>query len=131
MYPVLNHQLRLATHRLLSTKQPTSLLTVLRDRGLLKDVTSEDLEEHLAATSRTIYCGFDPTASTLHVGNLLSMMGLVHAVRCGHQAIALVGGATGETAAVTADQRTLVASMIVRIASSHHDQRLCLSVQVR
>lgn len=41
------------------------------------------------------YCGFDPTASSLHVGNLIPVMGLVHLQRAGHRPIALVGGGTG------------------------------------
>ena len=43
---------------------------------------------------RTVYAGFDPTASSLHVGNLLILMGLIHAQRAGHQVIVIVGGAT-------------------------------------
>ncbi len=43
----------------------------------------------------TGYCGFDPTASSLHVGNLIPVMGLVHLQRAGHRPIALVGGGTG------------------------------------
>jgi len=43
----------------------------------------------------TGYCGFDPTASSLHVGNLVPIMGLVHLQRAGHRPIALVGGGTG------------------------------------
>lgn len=45
-------------------------------------------------SSQTIYAGFDPTASSLHVGNLLVIMGLLHAQRGGHYSIALLGGAT-------------------------------------
>lgn len=44
---------------------------------------------------QTIYAGFDPTADSLHVGNLLVIMGLLHCQRAGHNPIALVGGATG------------------------------------
>lgn len=44
---------------------------------------------------QSIYAGFDPTADSLHVGNLLVIMGLIHCQRAGHQPIALVGGATG------------------------------------
>jgi tyrosyl-tRNA synthetase len=42
----------------------------------------------------TGYCGFDPTAESLHVGNLVSLMGLVRLARAGHNAVALVGGGT-------------------------------------
>ncbi|CAJ0823944.1 12385_t:CDS:10 [Entrophospora sp. SA101] len=44
---------------------------------------------------RTIYCGLDPTAKSLHLGNLLTLIGLLHFNICGHRIIALIGGATG------------------------------------
>lgn len=47
------------------------------------------------SSPQTIYAGFDPTADSLHVGNLLVLMGLLHCQRAGHNPIALVGGATG------------------------------------
>ena len=53
-----------------------------------------DIAAFLEKESRTIYAGFDPTAQSLHVGNLLVIMGLLQAQRNGHQAIALIGGAT-------------------------------------
>ena len=73
--------------------QPLSLLDELSWRGLLYQHT-EGIGEWLA-TPRGIYAGFDPTASSLHVGHLLPVMGLVHAQRAGHRAVALVGGGTG------------------------------------
>jgi tyrosyl-tRNA synthetase len=56
---------------------------------------SEGLPAALQAGTITGYCGFDPTASSLHVGNLVPVMGLVHLQRAGHRPIALVGGGTG------------------------------------
>ena len=53
-----------------------------------------DIAAYLEDDKRTIYAGFDPTAPSLHVGNLLVVMGLLHAQKAGHQAIALIGGAT-------------------------------------
>lgn len=44
---------------------------------------------------QTVYAGFDPTANSLHVGNLLVVLGLLHCQRHGHTPIALLGGATG------------------------------------
>ncbi len=44
---------------------------------------------------RSAYVGFDPTADSLHIGNLVPIMLLAHYQRCGHKPIALVGGATG------------------------------------
>lgn len=70
------------------------LLDVYRSRGLLQDST-EGAGEHFAEGPRTVYIGFDPTASSLHLGNMVPIMGLVHAQRCGHTPIALVGGGTG------------------------------------
>src|SRR5688572_11389568 len=63
-------------------------------RGLLYDAT-EGLRDVLARERVTGYIGFDPTAASLHVGNLLVMMALAHMQRHGHKPIALVGGGTG------------------------------------
>ena len=63
-------------------------------RGLLYDQTP-DLADHLAGGARTAYCGFDPTADSLHVGSLLPVMGLARLQRAGHRPVALVGGGTG------------------------------------
>jgi tyrosyl-tRNA synthetase len=71
----------------------TSLHDDLRWRGLLHQET-EGCEAHLAKGPATGYCGFDPTAESLHVGNLVSLMGLIHLARAGHTAVALVGGGT-------------------------------------
>ncbi|MDJ0836761.1 MAG: tyrosine--tRNA ligase [Acidobacteriota bacterium] len=73
----------------------TNLLEELEWRGMLFDKT-EGAEEMFASEEIvTAYIGFDPTASSLHVGNLLAIMGLVHLQKAGHRPIALVGGATG------------------------------------
>ncbi|NQX90842.1 MAG: tyrosine--tRNA ligase [Flavobacteriales bacterium] len=69
-------------------------LEELKWRGMLHDVmpgTEEQLEKELT----TGYVGFDPTADSLHIGNLVPVMLLVHFQRAGHKPIALVGGATG------------------------------------
>ena len=68
----------------------------LHRRGLLAQSTDEAaLRAHLAAGPVTYYCGFDPTAPSLHVGHLLQFMVLRALQRAGHQPIVLVGGATG------------------------------------
>ena len=66
----------------------------LKWRGLLHDVMP-GLEEQLAKEQTAGYVGFDPTADSLHIGNLVPVMLLVHLQRAGHRPIALVGGATG------------------------------------
>lgn len=77
----------------LPTTRPTSLHDELRWRGLLHQET-EGCEAHLAKGPATGYCGFDPTAESLHVGNLVSLMGLIRLAQAGHTAVALVGGGT-------------------------------------
>ncbi len=54
-----------------------------------------DTEQHLNEAMRSAYVGFDPTADSLHIGNLVPIMLLAHLQRCGHRPVALVGGATG------------------------------------
>jgi len=63
-------------------------------RGMMQDLT-EGAHEAFSEGPRTAYIGFDPTASSLHVGNLLPIMGLVHLQRAGHSPIGVVGGGTG------------------------------------
>ena len=70
------------------------LLDELDWRGMVHDFT-EGLGDALAAAPVTAYIGFDPTAPSLHVGSLLTLMGLARLQRFGHRPIALVGGGTG------------------------------------
>ena len=55
---------------------------------------SVDIAAYLQEGKRCIYAGFDPTASSLHLGNLMVVMGLLHAQKAGHRPIALIGGFT-------------------------------------
>ena len=66
----------------------------LKWRGMLHDMMP-GTEEQLQKECTVGYVGFDPTADSLHIGNLVPIMMLVHFQRCGHKPIALVGGATG------------------------------------
>lgn len=66
----------------------------LKWRGMLHD-SMPGVEEHLTEAMRSAYVGFDPTADSLHIGNLVPIMLLAHYQRCGHKPVALVGGATG------------------------------------
>jgi len=66
----------------------------LRWRGMIHDIMP-GTEEQLAKEMTAGYIGFDPTADSLHIGNLLPIMLLVHFQRKGHKPFALVGGATG------------------------------------
>jgi len=73
-----------------------NLINDLRERGLIAQMTGDDaLQEYLSAESRTLYCGFDPTADSLHIGSLVPLLTLKRFQQAGHKPIALVGGATG------------------------------------
>ncbi|WP_219835147.1 tyrosine--tRNA ligase [Paenibacillus sp. R14(2021)] len=72
------------------------VLEELEYRGLLHQVTNrENLSKKLASDRVVLYCGFDPTADSLHIGSLLPILTLVRFQQAGHQSIALVGGGTG------------------------------------
>lgn len=78
----------------------SNVLDVLEERGFVYQMTAEGPEEKsrfraLLDNQVTCYIGFDPTASSLHVGSLVPIMSLVHMQRHGHRPIALVGGGTG------------------------------------
>ena len=73
-----------------------TILDDLKARELVFQIASEaELTEHLATGSRTLYCGFDPTADSLHVGSLVPLLTLRRFQEAGHKPLALVGGATG------------------------------------
>lgn len=74
----------------------STLIQELDNRGLLAQVSDKTrLDKHLKAGSRTLYCGFDPTADSLHIGNLVPLMTLRRFQLYGHRPILLLGGATG------------------------------------
>jgi tyrosyl-tRNA synthetase len=66
----------------------------LRWRGMIHDIMP-GTEEQLMKEMSTAYVGIDPTADSLHIGHLVSVMMLKHFQRCGHRPVVLVGGATG------------------------------------
>lgn len=71
-------------------------LKALRERGFVEwSSHTEELEEHFTTNMVTGYIGFDPSADSLHVGNLVTLMGLAWLQRLGHKPIALAGGGTG------------------------------------
>ncbi|XP_057691706.1 tyrosine--tRNA ligase, mitochondrial [Corythoichthys intestinalis] len=77
------------------------LLHALNKRGILKESFPDDaacdrLPRLLQSGAQTVYCGFDPTADSLHVGNLLALIGLLHFRSAGHHVIAVLGGATAQ-----------------------------------
>ncbi|KAL2093888.1 hypothetical protein ACEWY4_011200 [Coilia grayii] len=104
----------------LSVTRNTGLLASLYSRGILKDCFPEgagqlQLPLLLQSGSQTIYCGFDPTADSLHVGNLLAVIGLLHFRNAGHNVVALIGGATaqiGDPSGKTTERQTISADAI-------------------
>ena len=79
----------------------TKLLFSLNKRGILKrsfpeDAAADRLPQLLQSGAQTVYCGFDPTADSLHVGNLLAIIGLLHFRGAGHHVLAVLGGATAQ-----------------------------------
>ncbi len=73
-----------------------NLVTDLEARGLINQLAGGDeLVAHLSGQARTVYCGFDPTADSLHIGSLVPLLALRRFQLAGHKPIALVGGATG------------------------------------
>lgn len=80
----------------MADKAQPSLIEEFQARGLIAQMTSEDeLREHLESNSVTLYCGFDPTADSLHIGSLVPLLTLRRFQQYGHKPLALVGGATG------------------------------------
>ncbi|WP_392565015.1 tyrosine--tRNA ligase [Orbus wheelerorum] len=74
----------------------TNVIKQLEERGLIAQVTDEKaLAELLSKEQISLYCGFDPTADSLHLGHLVPLLCLKRFQLAGHQPIALVGGATG------------------------------------
>ena len=73
-----------------------NVLDILNSRGFIEQTTHDEaLRDYLESEKVTCYIGFDPTASSLHVGSLVPIMSLAHMQRNGHRPIALVGGGTG------------------------------------
>jgi len=72
-----------------------TVFDVLQERGFIEQVTDETELRELLKGKVTCYIGFDPTASSFHVGNLVPIMALAHMQRHGHRPITLVGGGTG------------------------------------
>lgn len=80
----------------MTAQADASLIEELQGRGLIAQMSGAgELISHLAGASRTLYCGFDPTADSLHLGHLVPLLVLKRFQLAGHKPIALVGGATG------------------------------------
>ena len=75
---------------------PLDIISDLENRELVSQLAGgNELKDHLSSGSRTVYCGFDPTAERLHVGSVVPLLVLKRFQMAGHKPIALIGGATG------------------------------------
>ena len=74
----------------------TNVIHILKERGFIENTThDQELHDFINRGNVSCYIGFDPTASSLHVGSLIPIMSLTHMQREGHRPIALIGGGTG------------------------------------
>lgn len=72
----------------------SNVIEVLKERGFIEAMTSEELHEMVKKPIK-VYCGFDPTSDSLHLGSMVAIMGLAWFQRFGHTPVVVVGGATG------------------------------------
>lgn len=94
-----------------------NVVDILRSRGLVQDLTGPELEVLAAKKCISVYCGFDPTAESLHLGNLLGIVVLAWFQKCGHRPVALLGGATarvGDPSGKSAERPVLSDAMIAQ-----------------
>lgn len=93
-----------------------NIIDILQERGFIEAMTSEELRE-ISQKPLKVYCGFDPTSDSLHIGNMVAIMGLAWFQRCGHTPVAIVGGATGmigDPSGKSAERQLLDAETIQR-----------------
>ncbi|MDY0101224.1 MAG: tyrosine--tRNA ligase [Bacilli bacterium] len=72
-----------------------NIIDDLNYRGLIKDYSNEDELRKLLSSPQTIYCGFDPSAASMHIGNFVMILLLMRLQKAGHRVLAVVGGGTG------------------------------------
>src|SRR5437667_3661151 len=102
-----------------------NVLEELEWRGLIADCTDRTEFENRATSPLTLYCGFDPTADSLHAGNLVPLLGLRRFQLLGHHPIAVAGGATGsigDPSGKTAERQLLTKETIATNIASVKEQ---------
>ncbi|MGH2486171.1 MAG: tyrosine--tRNA ligase [Ktedonobacterales bacterium] len=108
-----------------ATRTRTNVIAELEERGLINQMTESNLAEAAAARKLYVYCGFDATAPSLHVGNLVPVMALAHFQRHGHHPILVVGGGTGmigDPSGKSAERPLLTAAQVADNAARIRDQ---------
>jgi tyrosyl-tRNA synthetase len=102
-----------------------SVVAALQERGLISQLTESNLPEAAASKRLYVYCGFDATAPSLHVGNLVPVMGLAHFQRHGHRPILVVGGGTsmiGDPSGKSVERPLLTAEQVAENAERIRNQ---------
>lgn len=103
-----------------------NVFDVLQARGFVQQVTHPELlRQRLGTQSLTFYIGYDPTANSLHVGNLLTIMAMVHMQRAGHRPLVILGGGTamvGDPSGKTAMRQMLTPETIAQNAQALRGQ---------
>ena len=103
-----------------------SVFDILKQRGFIKQCSNEEkLKKLLDSESVTLYTGFDPTGSSLHVGHLVPLMAMAHLQQAGHRPIALIGGGTariGDPSGKTETRQMLTIDTIKANAESFKKQ---------
>jgi len=106
-----------------------NVIDVLKQRGFIEQTThDQELDEYIDQGNITCYIGFDPTASSLHIGSLVPIMSLAHMQRHGHRPIALIGGGTGligDPSGKTEMRKMLTTETIEENASALKKQLSC------
>ncbi len=108
-----------------AAKQQQNVVAALQERGLISQMTKSGLPEAAASGQLYVYCGFDATAPSLHVGNLVPVMALAHFQRAGHRPILLVGGGTsmiGDPSGRDIERPLLPAEQVAENAARIRDQ---------
>ena len=105
----------------------SSLVKDLQQRGLIADLTSDQTSILLEEKSRVFYAGFDPSSSSLHIGNLVPLALMRRLQQGGHHPIALIGGATGMIGDPSgkSDERPLLSTEALQINSESITNQIC------
>jgi len=101
------------------------LFDELEYRGLIKDYSNAEKIKEMLDTPQTIYCGFDPSAASMHMGNFVMVMTLMRLQRAGHKIIGVVGGATGmigDPSGRSSERNLLTVSDLAHNTAQIHNQ---------
>lgn len=102
-----------------------NIIEELNWRGLIKDYSNEEEVRKILSKPTTIYCGFDPSAISMHVGNFVMISLLMRFQQAGHRVIAVVGGATGmigDPSGKSKERNLLDAESLAKNTKAIHDQ---------